>query len=73
MTINETTAADRRRSLVGAFIARHSRERLAADCSVSVATVRGWESGEVLPSAINALRLAQVLGVEVEEILGVSP
>ena len=55
--------------LIAKFIANHSRERLAADCLVSVGTVRAWEEG-TLPSSLRLPTLARVLDCTLEEIVG---
>lgn len=43
---------------------------LAARMGVKQASVHAWESGENYPSAENLLKLADIFGVTVDEVLG---
>lgn len=43
---------------------------LAARMGVKQASVCAWESGENYPSAENLLKLADIFGVSVDEVLG---
>lgn len=49
-----------------------SQEFVARQLDVSRQTVIDWERGKYIPNAINAIRIARLFGVSVEELMEVS-
>jgi transcriptional regulator with XRE-family HTH domain len=48
-----------------------SQERLASRIDVSIWRVRGWENGPKLPAEHELKKLAEALGVTVQELTGI--
>lgn len=46
----------------------YSIQRLADESGITFATIQRWETGKGLPLVTNALEVANVLGIQVEEI-----
>lgn len=47
---------------------RELRERIAKECGVSLATVYRWLSGETTPLKLQREKIAEILGVTVNDI-----
>lgn len=50
-----------------------SQTQAAEELGCSQPTVSSWESGKLLPDAINLKRIGQVLGVTVDDLLTDTP
>jgi transcriptional regulator with XRE-family HTH domain len=50
-----------------------SQAKLAAAAGVPLGTFRNWESGRRKPSLDNVIRLAETLGISLDELVGYEP
>lgn len=44
------------------------RDKLAKECDVTIMTVYRWINGEVVPDKLKRERIAEIVGVSVEEL-----